>query len=138
VNKGWEEAGMAMVYMARRMENGNIVFGAYLIDVLGVGLKDSFGNVDIPENLFNGQVLSRLSQGQFRMVKAEPSLARRLVWGSYAWAQKHGFRVPREFNRWHNLVGGLEEGESVDDIAFGKDGKPLLIMGLEEIGKYLR
>lgn len=35
INKGWEEASMANVCMARRMENGNLVLGAYLGDVKG-------------------------------------------------------------------------------------------------------
>ena len=133
VTKGWEEAGMANVCITRRMENGNLVFGAYLVDIWGLGLKDCFGHVEVPEKEFNSRVLPQLGRGG-GLVKAEGALARRLVWGGYTWAQKHKFRVPREFKQWQGLVGELEEGETVEDIAFGRDGKPFLIMDMKDLG----
>lgn len=128
---------MANVCMARRMENGNLVFGAYLVDVWGLGLKDCFGKVNLSEKEFLDRVLPMLGRGGGGFVKAEESLARTLIWGGYAWAQEHRFRVPPEFKKWQGLVGELQEGERREDVVFGKEGQPLLIMGLEDLEGFL-
>jgi|YNPNPStandDraft_1061719.scaffolds.fasta_scaffold21748_1 hypothetical protein len=136
ITRNWEQAGMANICMARRMENGNLVFGAYLVDVWGLGLKDCFGNINIPEKEFLNQVLLKMG-GEWGFVKAEESLARTLIWGGYAWAREHHFRVPPEFKTWQKLVGELQEGEKREDVVFGKDGQPFLIISLEDLENIL-
>ena len=48
LNRNWKEEGMAEVVVSRVHTNGNITFGVYMVDLLCVGIKDTFVNFNYP------------------------------------------------------------------------------------------
>ncbi|MDG6229267.1 MAG: hypothetical protein QCH96_04825, partial [Candidatus Thermoplasmatota archaeon] len=46
INESWSGCGMANILLSRKQPDGNIVFGAYLMDIYCLGLKDTFYKVN--------------------------------------------------------------------------------------------
>ena len=42
VNKDWDEARIAEIIVMRKHANGNVTAGVYLVDLLCLGIKDTF------------------------------------------------------------------------------------------------
>ncbi|NPV53077.1 MAG: hypothetical protein HPY71_06090 [Firmicutes bacterium] len=132
VNEDYKEAGMASVIVARRLPNGRLAFAAYLVDILGLGLKDCFGDMNATEEKFRARILDQGDEG-LKHVPCSLLLAQQLVWGGMRYAQQNGFRIPWEFSTWQHIVGPLPEKEQIPPDMFGRDGKPLIIGDLDDI-----
>ena len=126
-----KEHGMTNAVIARKVINGNLTFGIFLIDVWGVGLKDCFGDIDVPPRRFEREVLNRHPEMRYR--PCDPSYAQRLVWGSVEHAKKYEFRVPKEFQDWRRIVG--QPPEDARPIEFGKDGELFVVGEIDDIAR---
>ena len=126
-----EHGGAASVIIARKMLGGNLAFGIFFIDVWGVGLKDCFGNLDVSPRTFEREVLKR--HPDMNYVPCHLADAQRLIWGGVAHAEKHGFKLPKEFRDWRKIVG--QPPSDAPPIEFGKDGKLFVIGEINDIAK---
>ena len=124
-----EEQGMTSVVIARNTVGGNLVFGGFLIDVWGVGLKDCFGDIGVPPRQFEREVLNRHPEMKYK--PCDLTHAQRLIWGGVEHAKKHGFKLPREFRDWSKIVGKLPP--DAPPIEFGKDGELFVIGEVDDI-----
>ena len=125
INKDWQEHGMAMVIVARMAQTG-IVFAAFLVDVLGIGLKDIMGDFGVSEYELDEYEFLDGVRGT-DLVDCEYSLASDLVYGGLVWARKWQFKLPREHKIWMRLL-DPRNLESVDIERFGKNGEPFLMI----------
>ena len=124
INSNWREAHMANVIIARKTSNGLTVVG-FLIDTLGLGLKDVFVHKGIsPTKL--GQLLDHPA-GDYEMVNCSLLLAQNLVYGGLAWARKNGFRTPAEAIRSLKILPAPLDEPSFSHFG-AADGKPLMIL----------
>ena len=129
INKDWQEHGMAIVIVARMAPSG-IVYSGFLVDVLGLGLKDVMGNYGVSENEFGGyEFLDGVRAAD--LIDCDYSLASDLVYGGLGWARKWQFKPPKDYKIWMRLL----EPRNLDTIdldRFGKDGEPFLIMPADD------
>jgi hypothetical protein len=125
---GWEEGGMAVVVVARRQPDGNILYGTYLVDHYCLGLKNTFFNADIPMGQFQREVLPEAVQGN-EPVEISPALAHELIYGSIEYAEQYGFRPQRDYRRTRNILDPPDTHPRTGTVEFGHEGKPLFISG---------
>ena len=125
---GWEEGGMAVIVVARRQTNGNIVYGNYLMDYYCLGLKNTFFNADIPAGQFRREILPEVMQGN-EPQEISPALAHEIIYGAIEYARQYGFRPQRDYRRTRNILDPPGTYPSTGAIEFGREGKPLFISG---------
>ena len=133
INVGWAQQGMANVSLARRTPRG-ISHVAFLVDLYGVGLKDVAVHTGLSR-----QGLDRLHSvgfGESGHEECTLPMAQDLVYGGVAWARRHGFRTPPEALRHLPYLPAPEAPPDLSRFG-GEDGKPLLIMGLEDMARFL-
>jgi hypothetical protein len=125
---GWDEGGLAVIAIARRQPDGNIVFGNYLVDYYCLGLKDTYYNADVPPGEFRRDYLPKM----FRMgspVGISPALAHEIIYGGIEYAAQFGFRPHSDFKRSRYILDPPDLHPRTGAVEFGYDGKPFYIEG---------
>jgi len=125
--KGWGKAGLAVVVVARRQPDRNIVFGTYLVDYYCLGLKDAYYNANIPPGQFRRDHLPKMLQGQ--PLSISPALAHEIIYGAIEYAAQFGFRPHPDFKRAQYVLDPPDMHPRTGKVEFGKDGKPFYISG---------
>ena len=129
VQQGWADCGIAVVAIARRQSNGNIVFGNYLVDLYCLGLKDTYFNADIPSGQFQREFLPKMFRTAGKPIKISPDLAHEIIYGSIEYARQLGFRPHRDFDMSQFILDPPDAHPRTGKVEFGKDGKPFFVAG---------
>ena len=124
----WEEVGLTPVLIARRQPDGLVAFGAYVVDLYCLGVKDTFCNVNYTRLRFYEEVLPRVFSGE-RPRKITPALAHELIYGSIEYAGQFGFRPQRDFRDSRYLLDPADAHPRSTSVEFGHKGKPLYVEG---------
>ncbi|MEE9294500.1 MAG: hypothetical protein V3W34_06015 [Phycisphaerae bacterium] len=135
INRDWREDGKAAIYCLRAVPGGGHALAAFLVDLWCIGLKDAWGRLDITADEFKHQV-SRMRENM-EIIRIEPELAKRIVAGGVRFAKENGFRLPRRYERWVALLGGVGAVNSADLTDFGKDGKLFYVGTTEDLSQRL-
>jgi hypothetical protein len=128
IGEGWQESGLAVIVIARRQPNGNIVFGNYLVDHYCLGLKNTFFNADIPAAQFQRDYMSEIFS-EMPPVDVSPALAHEIIYGGIEYAAQFGFRPHRDFRHSQHVLDPPDLHPHIGTVEFGKDGKPFYIQG---------
>ncbi|RLC05495.1 MAG: hypothetical protein DRH90_05760, partial [Deltaproteobacteria bacterium] len=94
INEDWQEFGVAIVIVMRSAPIG-CVYSGFLVDVLGVGLKDVMGDYGVNEDEIKEHKFLEGMQGG-DMVACDYGLASNLVYGGLVWARKWKFKLPKD------------------------------------------
>lgn len=129
VQENWRESGMAVVVVARRQPSGNLIFGTYLVDYYCLGLKSTFCNVNLPEQVFRGRFLPECYERNGPPVTIPPALAHELIYGAIEYAAKWGFKPQRDFRDSQYVLELPETYPRSGAVTFGHEGKPFFIGG---------
>ncbi|MDR7128837.1 hypothetical protein J2X69_001169 [Algoriphagus sp. 4150] len=128
INEDWEQTKLAEVIIARKHTNGNLTFGAFLTDVLGMGVKDTMYGFN--QSVFEFEEL--LQNLRVEMVACDYELAHNLVYGAVDFALE--FDIPPHSD-WKLTQFILEEDTEdipLMDLEFGVDGKPVFLTEEDE------
>ncbi len=128
IRRDWQESGLAVIVLARRQPNGNLLFGNYLVDYYCLGLKDTFFNADIPPGEFKQSLLPRMFQGE-KPLEISLALAHEIIYGAIEYAARFGFKPQRDFRNSQFILDPVDAHPRSGQVEFGKDGKPLFING---------
>ena len=128
IRKDWKESGLAVIVVARRQPNGNIVFGNYLVDYYCLGLKDTFCNAEIPPGEFRRDYLPRLFRDT-QPVEISPALAHEIIYGAIGFAARYGFKPQRDYRDSQQVLDRPDKYPLSGAVEFGKDGRPFFISG---------
>lgn len=133
---GWDE-GEGYVVVIREHTGGKKSFAVYLVDRWCVGVKDTFFNVRVGDDVVE-DMLSRMNRfGTMDMVSYEQ--AHNMVWGAVAFAEEAGIKPCKDF-----AVSQYYLEEDTDDVPlieydYGLDGKYYLVAKDNlELSKYLQ
>jgi hypothetical protein len=129
VQQGWDEGGLAVVVIARRQPNGNLVFGNYLVDYYCLGVKDTYFNADIPRGEFQNDAMPTMFRAAGKPIKISPDLAHEIIYGGIEYAKQFGFRPHRDFAQSQSILDPPDAHPRTGKVKFGKDGKPFFISG---------
>ncbi len=141
MNSDWQESGMATVIVTRKMRNGDLIVGSFVVDVFCLGVKDTFFRINLPQFMFDEEFLPLFTDKmQLDMEVVESTLAFNVIYGAVEYAEDLGFNPHKDFRITEYILDDVEGIEYVD-IEFGKDGKPFYISGphddIEKIAKTL-
>ena len=128
VMPGWQEGGLAVIAVARRQANNNLVFGAYLVDIYCLGVKNAWFDTDVPSGHFLREMLPEM-MGDEAPEEISPALAHEIIYGAIEFAQAYGFRPHRDFRRARNILDPPDHHPRSGTVVFGREGKPLFISG---------
>lgn len=128
IMEGWQDEGISPVIVARKQETGRVLFGAYMVDLFCLGIKDAFSRADYSVNKFERD-LPDMCHGAPEQCSVE--LAHEVIYGALEYAAKLGFQPHSDFsNQMADLILDPPDAHPrVDHVTFGKDGKPLYIAG---------
>jgi len=128
INADWENSGMANIVIARRHTNGNITFCLYLVDLLCLGVKDTFFKFNITETEYRN-FLEKLEE-EMGMKITGYALVHNIILSGVEFAEEYGFKPYKDFTSVTEFM--LEEDNDdieLIEIECGRDGKPLYIQG---------
>jgi len=126
--QGWDTDGLAVVVIARRQPNGNIVFGNYLVDYYCLGLKDTYFNADIPRGEFQSDTLPTMFRAG-KPVSLSPDLAHEIIYGGIEYAKQFGFRPHDDYKLSQYVLDPPDAHPRSGKVEFGKGGQPFFIAG---------
>jgi len=96
INENWEESHLVTLVIIR--SSGNVfTLTGFLVDLLGVGLRDVFLYHPVSRGLLNSVMAEFMKD--VPCAECSLPLAQELVYGVFAWAQKHGYKVPPNAKR---------------------------------------
>ncbi|MFB3890541.1 MAG: hypothetical protein ACE15C_00815 [Phycisphaerae bacterium] len=117
VNDGWREKGIASVMVLLDVRGG-LAVASFLVDMWCAGLKDAWGRLDITREEYD-RAADNMVDGA---VEIDPDAVRRLVAGAIRFANQNGFRLPRHYERWTAMLGGVPDWRTADLSDFGYEG----------------
>lgn len=128
VMAGWQARGITPVVVAREQEPGRIMFGVYMMDLYCLGVKDVYTKTDYSVSRFERDL------PEFCAHDPEPcsvELAHEIIYGGLEYAEKLGFQPHPDFTKQMAdlMLDPPDAHPRVDQVSFGKDGKPFYITG---------
>lgn len=117
------------VFVVRTVPNGHYILGSYLLDLLSLGIKDTFLKINLSKsNLTQYELIDE------RITKELISYqdARSLILGSLAFAKKHGY-APHD--DWEESKCMIEPNDPYEaKFTFGLNGQSLYIPSVHDMG----
>jgi len=133
INESWDGCGMANILLSRKQPDGNIVFGAYLMDIYCLGLKDTFYNINQTSSGYM-KMIDGLDKRE-KMIDCSFSLAHTIIYKGIEYARSIGFEPHKDFIKTRLILEEPTDVEWSDDVEFGIDGKPVYISGPNDDGE---
>jgi hypothetical protein len=128
INSSWEDSQMAGIYVVRNHSNGNVTIGVYLIDLMCLGVKNTFFLFNITKSSFQDEL--KKASGEEEIVPVSYELAHNIVYSGLSFAEEFGFRPHKDFTTTTRFI--LEEDtDAIEEIEItcGRDGKPAYMTG---------
>jgi len=119
--------GIGMVVLARKLPNGQIALGTFLVDRYCLGVKDAFGRV-LSRSDYD-EFVEECDQKRGGIQELDPPTARRLVEDAVSYAHNLGFSPHPDCRRAAPIFGDIDPAEAARTWEFGRDGKPFFIAG---------
>lgn len=128
INTDWKESGMASVVIARTHSNENITYCLYLVDIMCLGVKDTFYEFNISHSAYQS-FLEKMSE-TLEMEITDYVLVHNIILAGLEFAEDYGFKPHKDFTSVTEFM--LEEDtEDIEliEIECGRNGKPLYMQG---------
>lgn len=128
VNIGWEEARLADVVVTRRHTNGHLTAGVFLVDLLCLGIKDTFFFFNEYEEVLYEKL--PVNSGMFQEI--DYSLAHNIIYAGHDFAMDYDIHPHKEFQATKYIL-----EEDTDDIPLieiptgDKKGNPHLLVAAD-------
>ncbi len=136
INEGWNETGIAVIYISRIHKNGFITYCSYLVDLLCLGVTETYYEFNIPQNDMKERF--ELSKDGFNMVETDYTLVHNIIYGALAFAEDHGFSPHKDFRITREFLEEDTEAINMIDIEFGYNDKPCLMVNESDQNKGLK
>lgn len=130
ITSEWDTSGngIASVVVTREQPNGLITWGAYLVDLFCLGVKDATANANFLESEIRDLLLSGMMVGG-EAEEIAPELAHQIIYQAIDYAAQFGFKPHRDFKLARYVLEPRGAFEETHPITFGRNGKPLFIPG---------
>lgn len=114
--------GIGWLSLGRRMNDGRIALGAFLVDVFCLGVKDAFFR-----QVSAAELDAQIGGGDF--VPIAPDYALKLLQDAVGYAGSFGLPPHPEYGAAVALFGDVSAETCQENFTFGKDGKPFYVSG---------
>jgi hypothetical protein len=129
--KDWKKHGLAVIVIARRQPDGNLVFGTYLVDYYCLGLKNTYCKSDVPPGPFRRDHLPKTFDPD-RPMNISPALAHEIIYGGIDYAAQFGFKPHPDFRLSQYVLDPADLHPRTGAVEFGYKGKPFFIQGPDD------
>lgn len=128
INDDWGETGLSHITIVRRHSNANYSLCFYLVDLLCLGVKDTFFSFNIDEIDYK-ELLSKFKhQGiGFQIVQTDYATVHSIIIGAWKFAEDIGLQPHKDFLKTTKFFLENDENVSFVDIKFGENGKPVYV-----------
>ncbi len=128
LTKEWQEEGnLVQILVARRSPQGQIVVGAFLVDLGCLGVKSAFGRLF--ESRREYKELRNDTTSRQQMTKADVNLVAKIIREGIAYAKELGFRPDPDYRDAMPVLGDADPDACDVPIPLGRDGKPFFFAG---------
>lgn len=125
INSDWQEEKMASVVVMRRHVNGKITAGLYLVDLLCLGVKDTYYAFNIAEE----DAEERFVEALFEVQEVSYNLAHNIVYAGVDFALEFDIKPHKDFSITRFILEEDTDKIPVIEILVGdEDGNPSLIV----------
>jgi hypothetical protein len=125
VTTGWQESKKASVGVFRKHSNGNITGAFYLVDLLCLGVKDTFLYFNTPEVELDEFIF----QHDLDFEEIEYNLAHNIIFAAHDYAFDYDITPHPDFDLTKHILEEDDEKIPLTDIPVGDDeGKPYLVV----------
>ncbi len=126
VPSGLFASGIGTVFISRKMPNGDIVAGFFMLDAFCLGVKNAFFRELSPSEY--QQFYSEIKQTE-EPQPSSPACARKLIEDCVSYAKSIGMEAHPDYKEAKKIFGDINTEECSDEFVFGKDGKPFYFSG---------
>ncbi len=126
VPAGLFTVGIGTVFVSRKMPNGDIRVGSFLLDVFCLGVKNAFFRGFSPYEY--QQLHMDINQNE-KLQPCSPAYVRKLVEDCVDYAKNIGMEAHPDYKEARKIFGDINPEECSEEFVFGKDGKPFYING---------
>lgn len=130
MEKGWEELGLAHLFVSRIREDGSSDFAMFLVDLFCLGVKDAAFEADVSESYLKELVEERLPEDYRERI--HPACAKKLIEGAIAYAESLGFTAHHDFRKARKVLNGIDAAACPREFTFGRDGRPCYVRGVDD------
>lgn len=127
INEDWETDGMASIAISKKMPLGKLILGMYMVDVFCMGLKSTLYKFAL-YSLEYADILVEMNQRQ-PIIECNLTHAHNIIYGAIDYAEELGFNPHKDFSITEYLLDADLITEGINEIEFGKDGKPYYFAG---------
>ena len=119
------EQGLGYVVVTREHTGGRVSFAAYLIDKWCIGVKKTFFNLRVEEDVV-GTLLNRLATTT-DLTEVSYNEAHNMVWGAVAFAEEAGIKPHKDFALTQYFLEDDTDDIPLIEYDYGRDGKYFIV-----------
>ncbi len=127
INNDWKESGMASIAISKKMPSGKLIIGMYMVDVFCLGLKNTLFKFALDNNGYT-DFINEINQ-RYSLIKCDLTEAHNIIYGAIDFAEELGFKPNKDFKITEFLLNSDLITDGINEIEFGKDGKPVYFAG---------
>jgi hypothetical protein len=120
------DTGIGICLLARRLPDGRIALGSYLVDTFCLGVKDTYVRIQSPAEYQT--FLDRADQAS-PMREVSGACLVKLVQGAIEFAKRFGLAPHADFRHSGLLLEGINTSTCTEEFEYGRDGKPFFVQG---------
>ncbi|MCK5523682.1 MAG: hypothetical protein KAI83_11170 [Thiomargarita sp.] len=118
--------GIGTVVISRKMPNGKIGIGFFLLDIFCLGVKNAdFQELSPPDYQ---QLCDDIERNE-NLQPSSPAYARKLVEECADYAKSIGMEAHSDYKKAKKIFGNINSEDCSEEFVFGKDGKPFYMNG---------
>jgi hypothetical protein len=131
VNTGWQDSGIASIFIARKHSNGNITYGSYLMDTWCLGLKDTSSRFNVAIEHWE-EIKEQMDEQGEGFEPIHYNLAHNIIFGGIEFAADYEFKPHKDFSLTQFILEEDDERIPIEEVEFGLDGKAHLVVFNED------
>jgi len=136
ITENWKSAGIATIIVSRQHKNSNVTHALFQVDLLAQGVINTFFEFNLAGDKYP-QVIDYYKKEQ-NLVSCSYDLVHQIIYGAYDFASKSKLKTHKDFALTQFVLEPKAHKIKEEiDIGFGEDGKPLVIVTLEDDKKKL-
>jgi hypothetical protein len=136
ISENWKSAGIATIIVSRQHKNTNVTHALFQVDLLVQGIINTFFEFNLAGDKYP-QVIDYYKKEQ-NLVSCSYDLVHQIIYGAYEFALDSKLKPHNDFALTQFVLEPkIYEPKEKIDIDFGEDGKPLVIVTLEDNKKKL-
>jgi hypothetical protein len=112
------------IFLSRKLPDGKVAVGCFLIDGMCLGVKDCY-----PLFCFPSQLSEIIERDPEALRPVEPEMAKKFIEGAIAFARQFTIEPSPAFAKMQVLFNGIDASLCETEFSFGRDGQPVFMSG---------